>query len=472
MTARSRRRATTSVVLASATVAAMAAVTAVMVGGFGYIQPSTRPQFGIAIGALWALFAIAVVLLRSVPVRAAAVVILAGSVLIGGAAMAGPPDTSTDSARYAWDGIVQNAGISPYAHVPQSDALAQLRTDWLFPAATTGADGAPHCTQPRTHLITAETSGDRLCTAINRAGVPTIYPAGAELFFAGVRAIAGPGPAYWPLQLTGLLMMTGVTALLLAGLRRRDLDPRWAALWALCPLVASEAVTNSHIDVLGGLLALAATFLVSAGRRWRGGILLGAAVAVKLIPVLAAPALLRRQPWKVVVAAIATFAVLYVPYVLVSGVAVLGYLPGYLSEEGYDDGSRFAFLTTLLPGPAAIVVAAVLIAAIAVLVVVFADPARPWLGQVVMIGATLIIVSPRYPWYALLLIPFVAMSGRWEWMLLPLALAVRVVAPQTAVSRLALLTAVVVIVAAAIVRRRTERRAHPTAAPVPNPVRT
>jgi len=468
----SPRRAVVPVVLAGATVAAMAAVTAVMVGGFGYIEPASRGRFGIAIGLLWALFALAVVLLRAAPVRAAMVVILAGSVVIGGAAMAGPPNTSTDSARYAWDGIVQNAGISPYAHVPQSDALAGLRTDWLFPEPTSRADGTLHCTQPRTHLVTAEPSGEKLCTAINRAGVPTIYPAGAELFFAGVRLLTGPGAAYWPLQLTGLLMMTGVTVLLLVGLRRRGLDPRWAALWALCPLVASEAVTNSHIDVGGALLALAATFLVSAGRRWRGGILLGAAIAVKLIPILAAPAILRRQPWKVVLGAVATFAVLYIPYVLVSGVAVLGYLPGYLSEEGYDDGSRFVLLTTVLPGPAAIVVAAVLLAVVAVLVVVFTDPSRPWLGQVVMIGATLVIVSPRYPWYALLLIPFVAMSGRWEWMLVPLALGVRVVATPAAVSRVALLIAVVAIVAAAIVRRRSARRGSPPATPVPTRVRT
>ncbi|MGN6324566.1 glycosyltransferase family 87 protein [Pseudolysinimonas sp.] len=451
------RRAVVPVVLAGATVAAMTAVTAVMVGGFGYLQPATRPTFAVAIGLLWALFALAVVLLRAAPVRAAMVVILVGSAAIGGAAMAGPPDTSTDSARYAWDGIVQNAGISPYAHVPQSDVLSGLRTDWLFPQPTTGPDGSPRCTLPRTHLITTEPSGDALCTAINRAGVPTIYPAGAELFFAGVRAVTGSGPAYWPLQLTGLLLMTGVTVMLLLGLRRRGLDPRWAALWALCPLVASETVTNSHIDALGALFALAAAFFVSAGRRWRGGILLGAAIAVKLIPVLAAPALLRRQPWKVVISAVATFAVLYIPYVLLSGVAVLGYLPGYLSEEGYDDGSRFVLLSTVFPGRTTIIVAAVLLAIVAVLVVVFADPARPWLGQVVMIGATLVIVSPRYPWYALLLIPFVAMSGRWEWMLVPLALSVRVVATQAAASRVALLIAVLGIVVGALVRRRGDR---------------
>lgn len=463
-----RARTTLLVVAAGVTIGVMAAITAVMVGGFGYIVPATRPVFAVAIGALWLLFAGAFLLLRRVPTRAATVLVLIGSIVVGGAAIAGPPDTSTDSARYAWDGIVQNAGISPYAHVPRSDALASLRPDWLFPQPTTDAAKAPVCELPRTSLTHSAPSGTPVCTAINRPNVPTIYPAGAELLFAAVRAITGPDPAYWPLQLVGLLLMVGTTVLLLLGLRRRGLDPRWAALWALCPLVASEAVTNSHIDAAGALLAVAGAFLVSAGARWRGGIAIGAAMAVKLIPVLAAPALLRRQPWKVVLAAIATFAVLYVPYVLASGVAVLGYLPGYLSEEGYDDGSRLVLLTALLPGPAAIVVAAVLLAAVAVLVIVFTDPARPWLGQVVMIGAALVILSPRYPWYALLLIPFVAVSGRWEWMLVPLALTVRVVDTRTDASRLALLIAVVVIAAVSIVRARRARRGRAlTGGPAP-----
>ena len=442
----------------TAAIVGMLVVTTTMVAGFGFLAPSKKLEFGLAIGALWLLFVLAVLALRRAPLRAAVVVIVAGSVLLGIAGMTGPPDTSTDSARYAWDGIVQAAGISPYAHVPASDALASLRPDWLFPHPVAGADGVLRCLQPRTHLITLRPSGDMICTAINRAGVPTIYPPLAEIAFLLVRLVVGASAAYWPLQLLGVLLSVGVTVLLLAGLRRRGLDPRWAALWALNPLVISEAVTNSHIDVLGALLALAAAFWISGGRRWRGGILLGAAIAAKLIPVLAVPALLRRQPWKVVLAAGATFAVLYVPYVLTTGIGVLGYLPGYLNEEGYDDGSRFVLLTAFLPGTVALPVAAVLLAALAVAVVIRTDAERPWLGQVVMIGTTLLLVSPRYPWYALLLIPFIVMSGRWEWMAVPLALGLHVVLTPTVAFRISLLAAAMIIAAGWWLRRRHARR--------------
>ena len=449
-----------SSVLASVAAAAMAGLTAYSVAALGYFD-RTHPTALIACTiALWVIFALAILAIRSVPVRPAIAIILIGSALIGGAAMAGPPNTSTDSARYAWDGIVQNAGISPYRYVPVDDALGTLRPDWLFPAPLENADGTHRCLDPRADPTSSLPSGVPLCSALNRPKVPTIYPAAAEIFFAGVRFITGPAAEYWPLQLTGLVMSIAITAMLIVALRRRNLDPRWAALWGWSPIVATEAVTNSHIDILGTLLVLVATLLVSRGLRFRGGIALGAAIAVKLIPVIAAPALLRRQPGKVIAASIVTFALLYIPYLITTGIAVLGYLPGYLSEEGYNDGSRFTLLTLFVPTTASLAVAAVLLLITAVLVWWKTNPDAPWLGQLVMIGTTLLIVSPRYPWYALLLVPFIALSGRWEWFAVPLALTVRLLIPNHMVSQMAIAIAIVVIVALALHRTGPAGRAR------------
>ena len=455
-----------SSVLACVASAAMAGLTAYSVAGLGYFD-RTRPTALIACTiALWVIFALAILAIRSVPTRPAIAIVLIGSALIGGAAIAGPPNTSTDSARYAWDGIVQNAGISPYRYVPVDDALGTLRPDWLFPTPLENADGTHRCLDPRADPTSSLPSGVPLCSALNRPKVPTIYPAAAEMFFAAVRFITGPAAEYWPLQLTGLVMSLAITAMLIVALRRRNLDPRWAALWGWCPIVATEAITNSHIDALGTLLVLVATLLVSRGLRFRGGIALGAAIAVKLIPVIAAPALLRRQPWKVITASIVTFAVLYIPYLLTTGIAVLGYLPGYLSEEGYSDGSRFTLLTLFVPATASLAVAAVLLLITAVLVWWKTKPEAPWLGQLVMIGTTLLIVSPRYSWYALLLVPFIALSGRWEWFAVPLALTVRLLIPNHTVSQVAIAIAIVVIVAMALYRTGPVGRArlrHPLA---------
>ncbi len=438
--------------LVSVILAVMVALTVWTVVGFSYLDTRPDGTFIAITAALWALFALAIIALRKVPARAATVVILVGSVALGGAAMAGPPNTSTDSARYAWDGIVQDAGVSPYRYVPVDDALSSLRPEWLFPTPDFSTFHTV-CHPDRTHPTVSEPSGARLCTAINRSTVPTIYPPAAELYYAAVRFLVPPSAEYWPLQLTGALLSVAITAGLLLALRRRGLNPRWAALWAWSPLVATEAVTNSHVDVLGALLALVATLLVADGKRWRGGIALGAAIAVKLIPVIAAPALLRRQPWKVVAAAVGTFALLYVPYVLSTGIAVIGYLPGYLTEEGYGSGGRFALISAVVPKQAAIFVAGAILVATAVLVWWKTDAARPWLGQVVMIGTTLLVVSPRYPWYALMLVPFIALSGRWEWFAVPLALTVRLLAPVPHLFQISLAVAVVVVVGVSLYRR-------------------
>jgi alpha-1,2-mannosyltransferase len=254
------------------------------------------------------------------------------------------------------------------------------------------------------------------------------------------------------MQLFGLLCSLGITVILLRALISRGRDPRWAALWGWSPLVATEGVTNSHIDILSALLLLVATLLVANGRRWWGGLALGASIATKLIPVIGAPALLGRRPWPIIAASLAAFLLLYVPYVIADGIQVLGYLPGYLTEEGYETGSRFIMLSLVAPGAASTVLAAVLIAAVGLLVWWRSDPADPWMGQLVMIGTVMLIVTPRYPWYALLLIPMIAMTGRWEWLAVPLALTERLLIPSVDLARVSVAVAVLFIVVMSIRR--------------------
>ena len=132
---------------------------------------------------------------------------------------------------------------------------------------------------------------------------------------------------------------------------------------------------------------------------------------------------------------------------------MLGYLPGYLTEEGYEDGCRFVFAVGVRArGVADARRRAACCSSRPSLVWRRTTPADPWLGQLVMIGVTLLAVSPRYPWYALLLVPFVALTGRWEWLAIPLALLVRQLQPAWPCSRSSLAAAVLVIVLVSIVR--------------------
>jgi hypothetical protein len=454
------------ITIISLLLAASATLTGYCVLMFSLFEPTrdTVPLLACT-GVLWAVFAAAVFLLRRVRGRAVVVLVLAGSLGIGVAAMVGPPNTSTDSARYAWDGIVQNAGISPYAYVPADDRLDPLRPEWLFPA-TVRSGTVPETCQGQRIVVTHKTASDAvLCTALNRPTVPTIYPPAAELYFAGIRFLVPATATYWPLQLGGLLLSLGTTVMLLVGMHRRGITVRFAAYWAWCPLVASEAITNSHVDLLGVTFTLAAAFCLTRARYWLGGIALGVAIAVKLVPVIAAPAMLRRQGWKVGLAAAVTFLALYVPYELMTGIGVLGYLPGYLSEEGYSSGNRFALISLIAPGGAAVFVAGGLLVLIAALVLWKTDPDRPWLGQLVMIGSTLLILSPRYPWYALLLLPFVALSGRWEWLAIPLALMLRQILPSLELTW-AISAALGIVVGGSVVRLDPAARARMLGVPL------
>ena len=399
-------------------------------------------------------FGAAVLLLFRVRGRAALVLVIVGAAAVGGAALAGPPHLSTDSARYAWDGIVQDAGVSPYAHVPASSALADLRPAWLFPASVDG-----RCVGSRIMTTHEEPGGALLCTALNRPRVPTIYPPVAEAYFAAVRAVVPVTAQYGPLQLGGLVLVGIVGGLLALLLRRRGGDPRWAAVWLWCPFVVDQAVTDSHVDVLGVLFAVAATGVLAVpvlGRRRAvlGGVLLGLGIATKFIPGLAAPPLLRRRPIAVALAAVGAVLATYLPYLVASGPKVIGYLPGYFSEEGYESGSRSALLSLVLPGPWSTVGAALLVALVAALVVWRSRPTEPWSAQALLIGTTLLLVTPAYPWYALLLVPFAAMARRPEWLLLVVAMTMRQLHPGLATSRLLFGAALLLLLVAVAVRHR------------------
>ncbi|MFF9838724.1 glycosyltransferase 87 family protein [Streptomyces sp. NPDC013740] len=369
----------------------------------------------------WAVFAAAVVALRHVPRRFVVPLVLAGAVAVTATGLVAAPRTSTDSYRYAWDGRVQASGVSPYDHAPADPALAGLRDDWLFPRAAV-------CERDGTALAPL---GDGGCTRINRPAVHTIYPPVAEGWFLLVHALSPAGVRHKGLQAGSAVLALAVTGLLLGVLRRRG-DPRRAALWAWCPAVPVEAVDNAHVDVLAVLLSVGALALVARRRHVAGGVLLGLAVAAKLLPAVLLPGALSgiRRPRTVAAVALTaagTVALTYLPYVLLSDGSVLGYLSGYAREEGYDDaaaGGRYALLRLVLPDAWAPPVALLALAAVSAAVWWRGDPERPWHGALSTTGTAFLLLTPGYSWYALLLIALVALDGRWEWLGVALAGAV------------------------------------------------
>ncbi len=382
-------------------------------------RPRPTLSSGRSTGRTVGLLAIAV---------AAAVVALPG--------LFAPPQMSTDAYRYVWDGRVQLAGVDPYRYVPLDDHLARLRDPILFPGL--GTDQTSGVTSPQGTLADLRTPVDLAdrpeWTVLNRPMSPTLYPPLAEAWFTVVAEVSPDDAGTLGLQISFLLVAVATTVLIGWSLRRAGRDPLAGMLYAGSPPVIIEAASNAHVDVLAAGLVVAA--VVFAHRRWVAGLLLGAAASVKLTPLLLLPAFVGRRLRDTIATwatAIVTLVAGYLPHAFVAGWLVVGYLPGYLEEEGSDSGAnRFKMLALIpgLSGRAQSITTVVLGLAVAVAVLIrarhnaasrrSADPEAAIIATW-LFGCALLIATPTYPWYVVPLVGLAVLSGRYEWFALAIA---------------------------------------------------
>lgn len=309
------------------------------------------------------------------------------------------PWSTDDYLRYAWDGRVQAAGVDPYRYVPGAPELAALRDAWLFPDGVT----------PR----------------LNHPGVRTIYPPVAQAWFWLVHTLSGGRGEGLQLQVGSALVAVATSVAVVVVVRRAGRPAQRVVWWAWCPTVVLEAGGNAHVDVVAAFLVVVALGLL-VERRWvPAGVALGLAVATKLLPALVAVAVPPRRSLRVGAAAALAVVLVYLPHMLALGADVTGFLGGYLEEESRD---RYDLLRPLLPDAVVAPVAVALLAATALLVWRDAGrreaaglPAQPWSGAAVMVGVTFLVLTPPYPWYALLLVPLVALGAPRVWLVVPVA---------------------------------------------------
>ncbi len=398
----------------AASAAAAAALTALIVLTVHSVLFARIGTVPVAVG-LWVLFGAGAWLVFRLPGRAAAALIVIGGIAVQLAALSAGPQGSDDLYRYIWDGRVQAAGIDPYQYAPAAPQLASLRDPFLWAAH------APHCVSAGMRLDGSTELADPGCTRINRPIVHTIYPPVAEAYFLGVHYVSPAGSGTTPMQAgCGALRRPGDHPAPVRPAEGGPGPPTSAVLWAWCPTVALEAGNNGHVDVLAAGLTAAALILLarpgalshSLRRPAAGGALLALAIWTKVTPVLIAPAVLRRRPVAVISAGVAATVIVYLPHLLAVGSGVIGFLPGYLQQEGYANGSRFLLLGMLVPGKWGFLAAFAVLATVALVVLLRGDPDRPWRGAVVMTGVALAVTTPPFPWYAMLLVMLVAFDGR------------------------------------------------------------
>lgn len=298
------------------------------------------------------------------------------------------PLLSTDIYRYVWDGKVQAAGINPYRYVPADPALASLRDSAIFPN-------------------------------INRADYAvTIYPPVAQAFFLLITRLG----ANTLVMRLALLACEAATVLIVLRLLKRLRLPQTrivAYLWH--PLPVWEIANNGHIDGLMVCLMFLGIWLAIGGRAIRGAIAIALAGLAKplALPVLAV--IWRPWNWKMISAVIATAGLCYLPYLSV-GRGVLGFLTkGYLVEEGVSTGGglwlldlwRLAF--GVHRGDVVVYMAFAAAVVMAFALSVWRSPRRgdafDLAGINRLLLAVLVLLSPNYSWYFLVLVPFLALIG-------------------------------------------------------------
>jgi alpha-1,6-mannosyltransferase len=293
------------------------------------------------------------------------------------------PPASSDIYRYIWDGHVQAAGINPYRYVPADPALKDLRDETIYPF-------------------------------INRADyAPTIYPPMAQMIYVAVTRIS-ESVTFMKLA---MIAFEGLAVwAMLQLLRARGLPSSRVLLYLWHPLPLWAFAGDGHIDAAAIAFLLLAFVAVDRRSPWLAGAALASGVLVKYFPIVAGPALYKRWDWRLPIAFIATATVLYLPYLGV-GTKVLGFLGGYVAEEGFSGGSGiflWQLLASVIPLPSDAFayyfpVAAVIMAVLALVLMLRARTEDADLAAAMILGVTFVVlVSPHYPWYFAWIIPFLA----------------------------------------------------------------
>jgi len=311
------------------------------------------------------------------------------------------PMLEDDYQRYLWDGAVSAAGYNPYAIAPNTALISD----------NAGVKAL------------AERAGYTL-QRINHPELRTIYPPGAQAFFALAHVIKPFSLAAW----RGMVMLADAAtfALILLLLQIAGRPLYWSALYWWNPLVIKELTNSVHMEAVLMPFVLLAVWLAARRRPWLAATAIAVAGAIKIWPLVLAPVLLRAATsrWAVRIGAAVLIAVLTVICLIPMVTAGLDQSAGVVAyaEKWRTNGAAFSAFIWLaeasgLPSLAGVsanhaarAFVVVIVAAAALLL-----PMRPHDGPADVIqraGLLTIIVflvtPAQFPWYVVWIAPFLA----------------------------------------------------------------
>lgn len=297
---------------------------------------------------------------------------------------------SKDMYRYIWDGRVQQNGINPYQHPPDADELRKFRDNTIYPS-------------------------------LNRKSYPTLYPAGAQIFFRLFHMIVGDSVIGYKSLMTLFDVLT--LFVLLALLRVYGFDDIRFIIYAWNPLVIFEIAYSGHLEGLTVFWMVLALYLNATHKSMLAVASLAISSAIKLYPALLLPALLNPGER---IKGILTFAVsiflLYLPF-FAAGRKVLGFLPIYLQDpyESFNLGLKYLVMHLLPQLNYYLLSKIFLLGLLAAGSVVFfkSKQKNQAIRYAYLLTGFLIVLMPAslHPWYVIILIPFLCFYPAVAWLL-------------------------------------------------------
>jgi hypothetical protein len=323
------------------------------------------------VGAAFACYFAALLLLRFKDVKLRAAWIFVVAVAIQIAPLRGTPLLDNDAYRYHWDGKLLAAGVNPYEYAPGDHAVASLRDEYWSP--------------------------------IGYKDVKTIYPPLTEMLLA-LTYVVDRTPGRAMLLAVGFNLLCMLPLLLL--LRTRGIDDKWLALYAWNPLIASEFGAAGHLDAIAIFFLLSGLCAVQLKKEWGAGSLLALAVMGKTQMLLAAPLVLWRSGWRGALAFVGVAGVMIAPF-LAAGVGNI--YSGHLTYLQYWEQNTGIFAVLKLffgDAPARAMVVAFMLGLAAYLTFRPGDVAL----HVGVLMAALLMVGPTFfPWYSSWALPFASL---------------------------------------------------------------
>jgi len=292
------------------------------------------------------------------------------------------PLGSDDVYRYVWDGHVQTAGINPYQHAPNDEALGNLHTT-------------------------------RLPSLVNHPEMKTIYfPLNEWIFYVGYHL---SGENVWGFQLLILLAETLTIIGLFLMMRELSYSPWRVLIYAANPLAILQFSLDAHVDAFGLPFLIFGLLFYHRKKVTFALLLLGFSLLVKPVAFVILPILFLHERGiinkaKVAVLPLSVLLIPFIPYTFNANPfeALMTF-----SKHWFFNGALFSVLFRLFSDNQTTRLWCFAFLAIALFALYLSK--KPLHEKIVLAVLLLLLCSPVvHPWYVawmIVLLPLVPISS-------------------------------------------------------------